>query len=182
MVRFAEDIARLPQLQDANALHVDVGLTTQPFYSDKSAAIDESGVYGGAQHVHLVGFDTFERIFTAKYYKGWEPPLSALDGFFERHGLLVMLRAGVGDPDDGVRKQRGWLDNLREGKMEKEGAKRKWTEKIEMVEEPEMAVGVSSTDVRRGIEMGDASILRKLCTAGVASWVEEWKLYQAEKE
>ena len=75
MQRFAGDV--LAELEsddpanpsDADALVIDVGLTTEPYFNVKSQVIEESGYYhekdgdgkavgDGPTHVHLIGYDT----------------------------------------------------------------------------------------------------------------------------
>lgn len=153
-------------------LSIDVGLTTQAFYTDKSSAIDASGAYLGSRHVHLTGTDTFARILDPKYYTTHDPPLSALDGFFERHALRVMVRDHEG---------RDLWEKLRDGALEGIGGKRRWAERIEMVEAEEEAVGVSSTRVRSAAETEDWEDVSVCCTPAVAEWVREWVLYQERK-
>ncbi len=81
--------------QDAEGgLAIDLGLTTRPYFHDKSAAIAASGFYkpsreaeGGyddgqqqqqqPEQVFLAGYDTLVRIFNPKYYKA---PASGEDG------------------------------------------------------------------------------------------------------
>lgn len=200
---------------------VDVALTTEAFYSDKSAAIDESMTYSTlppsssssspesqpppprennakpepAQHIHLVGHDTFLRILTPRYYadKGYSPPLSALAPFFAHHGLRIMLRFEPGehsDSDHAKRKDgesqalqeqtKTWHD-LANGEMEKEGGKREWSQRIEVVEEEASAVGVSSTVVRGRCERGEWGEVERLCTDGVADWIRRWGVYGGER-
>lgn len=163
------------------AVPIDVGVTSRPYYNDKTAAIEAAGTYAsGPKHVHLVGYDTFVRIFTARYYAAeHEPPFSALDDFMERHGLRITLRAGGDYGDEAA--QRDFLERLRRGEMERDGGRREWAERIEMVDEDEEAVDVSSTDVRRAVQRRDWKVVDKLCTESVARWIKEKGLY-AESE
>ncbi|KAL2352781.1 hypothetical protein BJ546DRAFT_1027821 [Cryomyces antarcticus] len=168
-----------PAHEDADALAVDIGLTTAPYYTDKSAAIAASDVYPSHPvHIHLVGFDTLTRFFNAKYYPDFDPPLSAVAPFFDAgHRLRVTLR-----PDDefgSAAQQREYLAKIARGEREGEGARREWAELIEMVDADE-SVGVSSTRVRRAAKKGDWEEVERLCTRGVAEWVREEKLYEGD--
>jgi len=184
MTLFAED-ARDRILADAGdiaseALAIDVGLTSQPYYNDKSTAIEEAGVYpSNPQHVHLTGFDTFRRIFDPKYYPNSHPPLAVLGAYFDKHGLRVTIRPDEeGESDWGsVEEQRRYLQGMGDGKMEDVGAKREWNERIEMVEADGEGLGVSSTKVRRAVEKGDWNVVEGLCTKRVARWIREEGLY-----
>jgi len=185
MALFAQDLSRKLSTSgehgrgEQEAVAIDIGLTTKPYYNDKSAEIDDMGTYPGSpRHIHLVGFDTFTRIFAAKYYTSHSPPLSALDPFFEKHGLRITVRP----VDDGgeyatAEAQRGYWRGIRDGKMEHEGGKATWAEKIEMVDAEDEAADVSSTRIRNAVGKQDWSELGKLCTPSVAEYVKEQGLY-----
>jgi len=189
MVLFAQDLSRKLSASgehgqgDQDSVAIDVGLTTKPYYNDKSAEIDNLGTYPGSpRHIHLVGFDTFTRIFTAKYYTSHSPPLSALDSFFEKHGLRITVRP----VDDGgeyatAEAQKGYWRGIRDGEMEHEGGKAAWAEEIEMVDAEDEAAGVSSTRIRNAVEKQDWSELGKLCTPSVAEYVKEQGLYLGDR-
>jgi nicotinamide-nucleotide adenylyltransferase len=137
---------------------IDIGVTTAPYYTDKSAAIgaESSDFYATeVKHIHLVGFDTVTRFFAAKYYPKFDPPLSALNPYFEAgHELRVTLR-----PDDAygsVAEQKAFVQRLADGGMESEGGKREWAKQVVLVEPNEKA---------------------ELCTVNVAAWVESEALY-----
>lgn len=173
MTLFAQDAAGR---MGAEGVPIDVALTDKPYYNDKTAAMEEAGTYPGRPtHVHLVGYDTFVRIFTAKYYAEHDPPFSALDGFMARHALRITLREGEEYGDEAA--QREFWERLGRGEMEGEGARREWAGRIEMVKEEEEAVGVSSTDVRKAAAKGDWVAVERLCTGRVAAWVREYGLY-----
>ncbi|KAB8621928.1 hypothetical protein FH972_026037 [Carpinus fangiana] len=181
MMLFAEDIVTRMQaarnkLPEAD---IDVGLTTKPYYNDKSTAIEMDGVYEGTpEHVHLVGYDTFVRIFEPKYYAMHSPPLSALASYFNRHGLRVTLR-----PEEkwgGNEEQAKFWEKLRDGDMEGDGGKSEWADKIEVVESDAEGVGVSSTQVREAAEHAQWDKVRRMCTESVGPWVHEMKPYEAD--
>ena len=149
---------------------VDVGLTSQPFYADKSTAIENTGAYPDSEHVHLAGTDTFVRILDPKYYASYNPPLSAMNGFFEKHALRVMVRDG-----DGM----GLWEKLRKGELGGVGGKPAWAERIAMVPAEEQAVGVSSTRVRQAVDARDWEDVGAGCTPRVAEWIKQWDLYRS---
>ncbi|KAK6440936.1 hypothetical protein LTR95_002830 [Oleoguttula sp. CCFEE 5521] len=168
---------------------IDIGVTTAPYYTDKSAAIDADSTSPQAfyppnpsgekaKHVHLIGFDTATRFFAPKYYPSFSPPLSALQPYFDAgHSLRVTLRP---DPQFGsVAEQRAWLARLGEGELEAEGGKREWTQQVEVVEANEKAE-VSSTKIRKAAKAGEWDVVRGLCTEGVAKWVESEGLYDED--
>ncbi|KAI9714352.1 MAG: hypothetical protein M1820_000313 [Bogoriella megaspora] len=177
---FARDLlSHLKQLNASTTIPIDVAVTKKPYYTDKSTSIMESALYPSQpQHVHLCGFDTLTRIFEPKYYKSFDPPLSALEPYFDAgHRLRVMQRP---DGEYGTaEEQREYLEGLAEGRMEEQGGKREWAEKVEMVEGEE-GIGVSSTRVRRAAKGGDWKEVRRLCTEGVAEWVIGERLYEED--
>jgi nicotinamide-nucleotide adenylyltransferase len=186
MVKFAEDLSdRLAREKGSLPVDgIDVGLTKLPYYNDKSTAIEEHGDYAGEPaHVHLTGFDTYTRIFTPKYYPEHDPPLSALNTFFDKHGLRVTIRADAGQGKDErgewgtAEEQRTTIEALARGELESVGGQKKWAEKIEIDEGDAESKGVSSTRVRKAVKEGDWSTVSKLCTPRVAEWVREEELY-----
>lgn len=162
---------------------VDIGVTTAPYYTDKSAAINSSAegkhwYPSSPQHVHLLGFDTLTRFFAAKYYQSFSPPLSALAPYFDAgHKLRATLR-----PDDAYgseAEQRAFVQRLADGELEGEGGKREWAKQVELVE-PTAQAGVSSTVIRKAAKAGEWDVVRELCTEGVAEWVREEGLYDED--
>ncbi|KAF2233785.1 hypothetical protein EV356DRAFT_502983 [Viridothelium virens] len=175
-------------------LPIDIGVTTQPYYTDKSSAIasvsssastsasSSSTPYPAPpnhpQHIHLCGFDTLTRILNPKYYPTFTPPLSALDPYFAAgHGFRVTQRP---DDDYGTAEhQDQFLFDLAGGAMRGVGGKEEWARQIEMVGGEE-GVGISSTRVRRAAKKGDWAEVEGLCTRGVAGWVREEGLYEGD--
>ena len=158
---------------------VDIGVTTVPYYTDKSAAIESEGARwypDQPKHTHLVGFDTLTRFFAAKYYPKFDPPFSALNPYFDAgHGLRVTLR-----PDDefgSIDDQRAFVKRLGDGELEKDGGRREWAKQVELVE-PNARGGVSSTKVRKAAKNADWGVVEELCTPGVAAYVKSEGLYQ----
>jgi nicotinamide-nucleotide adenylyltransferase len=181
-------------------LSVDIGLTTVPYFHEKSAALDADRYYRGgndskgAEHpdqVFLVGYDTLIRIFNPKYYN---PPSSAasvtrtgpestpmrdaLDPFFRRAWLRVTPR--LGDEWGGSHEQSQYLQNLLHGDgLEKVGGVKDWGKRIELVEG--RSVGghiISSTHARAAAKSRDLDKLDAMVTPGVRWWIEQEDLYQ----
>lgn len=160
------------------AVGVDVGVTTEPYFHNKAAAIEESAFYGappGPEQVHLTGFDTLVRFLDTKYY----PPqhtLAPLAPFLSRHRLRVTYRTGAswGDREEQAR----CLADLREGRREHEGGKREWADRVDMVEgRKEGEEVISSTRVRDAVRAGHLEVLPSLVTDGVREWIVGQKLY-----
>ena len=186
MTIFAEDLLKtLPaEAKRDDAIAVDIGVTKLPYFMDKSAAIISSGIYQPdpktheeepVEQVHLVGFDTLIRIFNPKYY----PPthtLDPLEPLFRHHRLRVTYRDDqeLGDKQE----QDRYLQDIRDGKREDEGGKREWADKIEMVEgHGKGEEAISSTKIREAVAKRDVDGVKRLCTEGVANWIQEERLY-----
>ncbi|KAK4496796.1 hypothetical protein PRZ48_012780 [Zasmidium cellare] len=160
---------------------IDIGVTKAPYYTDKSAAIEDEGrewYPDQPKHIHLVGFDTLTRFFNPKYYQQFNPPLSALEPYFGNgHRLRVTMR-----PDDeygSVEDQKAFVKKLEDGSMESDGAKREWAKLVELVE-PNPKAGVSSTKIRKAAKQGDWETVGSLCTPGVQEWVRREGLYEED--
>jgi nicotinamide-nucleotide adenylyltransferase len=194
MTVFAEDVSRhlksqqSTQQQDIAGISIDIGLTKEPYYSDKSAAIRETTppFYSSDPiHVHLVGYDTLIRFCNPKYYPKYDPPLSALRPFFDAgHKLRVTQRPA--DPSDEssnefgtVEEQERYLQRLRDGEEEKNGFVPAWGNNIDMAK-AEAGVGISSTRVRNAAKDGEWDTVNELCTNGVAAWLKDQSLYSED--
>jgi nicotinamide-nucleotide adenylyltransferase len=190
MIVFAEDLQRYLSSKSSEAAKVpiDVGLTKAPYYTDKSTAIAEADppVYPGKPtHVHLLGYDTLTRFLAPKYYKDFDPPLSALSPYFGAgHRLLVLLRpdsssdnAVTGDTEEEQRKN---VSDLSKGSLEKAGFKPEWAKQVELLEGDAVAeaAGVSSTVIRKAAKRRDWKAVGDMCTPGVAAWIREMGLYE----
>lgn len=174
---------------------IDIGVTKHPFYTDKSRAIESEGYlyHPGThpRHIHLLGYDTLTRIFTAKYYiqQDFDPPFVALEPYFDKgHELRVTLRptsssSPSAGPTSSVEKEKekekedqktSFLSNLEDpkGEMQKNGAQAKWARQIEFVSPHGAEMGVSSTRIREAVGKGEWEVVRELCTPRVAGWVE----------
>ena len=194
MTVFAEDLSRHLRSkqwsQDAHVadMSIDIGLTKEPYYSDKSAAIKDTkppSYSSSPIHVHLVGYDTLIRFCNPKYYPKHDPPLSALKPFFDAgHKLRVTQRPT--DPSDAsssefgtVEEQQKYLHRLRDGDEEDAGFVPAWGKNIDMTQ-PEDGVGVSSTRVRNAAKDGKWDEVSELCTEGVAAWIKDQALYSED--
>jgi nicotinamide-nucleotide adenylyltransferase len=194
MTVFAEDLSRHlksagpPEDSDLADISIDIGLTKEPYYSDKSAAIKATTppVYSSDPiHIHLVGYDTLIRFCNPRYYPKHDPPLSALAPFFNAgHKLRVTQRPA--DPSDEssnefgtVEEQERYLQRLRDGHQEKAGFEPAWGQNIDMAE-AEDGVGISSTRVRKAAKEGKWDVVDELCTDGVAAWLKDQSLYSED--
>ena len=176
-----DHLKQVKNLSSADELpSIDVGITSKPFYHDKTFAIDESGFYGSSpsspQHVHLTGFDSLIRIFNAKYYTP-NHDLRPLEPFFSKHRLRVTYR-----PDDkwgGRAEQDAYLADIAEGRRDHEGGKREWAEKIEFVEgKKEGEESISSTKIRQAVQAQNPDALKTLLSDRIREWVLEEGLYR----
>ncbi|KAI2485753.1 Nucleotidylyl transferase [Pyrenophora tritici-repentis] len=194
MTMFAEDLsqslktAEPPLSPEVSSVSIDIGLTKEPYYSDKSAAIANATppVYPSKPiHVHLVGYDTLIRFCNPKYYPKHDPPLSALKPFFDaNHKLRVTQRpADASDESSNdfgtTEEQARYLDDLKLGKQEEDGFAPTWGNNIDMVQAEE-GVGVSSTRVRKAAKEGQWETVDQLCTEGVATWIKDQILYSED--
>lgn len=206
MQAFARDIRRQcerEQVQETKeevgGLGIDVGLTSHPYFHDKSAAIASSGCYDEqgtdasqepqCEQIVLAGYDTLIRIFNPKYYEapleggadGRTPIQSALDPFFARARLRITMRT---DADWGNKaEQLAYVDGLLHGdELDKVGGRRNWAERVELVEgrrEEEGEEVVSSTLAREAAGRKDWEGLKSLVPEEVAKVVESDELYDA---
>lgn len=180
--------------QRCHPMAIDIGVTKHPFYTDKSRAIESEGYlhYPGThpRHIHLLGYDTLTRFFTAKYYiqQDFDPPFVALEPYFDKgHELRVTLRPtspsapGVSSSVDNAKEdqKQSFLQTLADpkGEMQKNGAQAKWARQIEFVSPHDAGMGVSSTRIREAVGKGEWEVVRELCTPRVAGWVEREGLY-----
>ncbi|KAJ4294591.1 hypothetical protein N0V90_008282 [Kalmusia sp. IMI 367209] len=192
MTVFAEDLAQTLRKdveagEDVKDVSIDIGLTKEPFYTDKSTAIAEEAppFYESKPiHVHLVGYDTLIRFLNPKYYPHHAPPLSALRPFFEKgHKLRVTQRPY--NPEDSSSKEFGttedqenFLKRVQRGALAKEGFEKGWRDQIDMVEG--MGWGISSTRIRNATKEKSWDEVGRLCTEGVVGWLREEGLYEED--
>ncbi|KZM20063.1 Nicotinamide-nucleotide adenylyltransferase [Ascochyta rabiei] len=192
MTIFAEDFSRTLKKSspdtDLADLSIDIGLTKEPYYSDKSIAIrDTTPPFYSSNpiHVHLTGYDTLIRFCNPKYYPAYDPPLSALRPFFDAgHKLRVTQRPA--DPNDKssnefgtVEEQQKYVQDLRDGTREQDGFDPKWGSNIDLVK-ANGGVGISSTRVRSAAKEGKWNVVKELCTEGVAAWLQDQALYSED--
>lgn len=181
MCIFAQDI--ISQINSGNpdtqsSIPIDIGVTTVPYYTDKTAAIESEGKTwypSSPTQIHLVGFDTLTRLFNAKYYSSFDPPFSALNPYFDAgHRFQVTSR-----PDDeygDVDSQRAFWQKIADGGLESQGADRSWAKQIELVD-PSPETGISSTKIRKAAGRKDWKEVERLTTSGVREWLEQEDLY-----
>jgi nicotinamide-nucleotide adenylyltransferase len=178
-------------------LGVELGLSTLPYFHDKSAAIANLGFYGGEgggdgggkmEQVFLVGYDTLIRIFNPKYYSPLEssahladtdvtPMQRALSPFFDRAKLRVTMRPG--DEWGGVDEQTAYLEDLlRAEGLSRAGGSKDWGSRIEMVEGRKVGADIiSSTHARAAARDRDLDRLGLMVTPEVRWWIEQEELY-----
>jgi nicotinamide-nucleotide adenylyltransferase len=193
------------QEEEQGGLTADLGLSTLPYFHEKSAAIAESDFYyghaagdgdgdgdgdGGMDQLMLVGYDTLIRIFNPKYYRSSStddgpattPMQQALDPLFARARLRVVMRAD--DEWGSATEQRAYLADLLEADgLSRVGGRKEWASRIEieMVEGGRGAgaqdVAVSSTYARAAARDGDSQRLDKMVSPSVRQWIEQEALY-----
>ena len=181
----------------AEALSVDLGLATAPYFHEKSAALAEAGFYNGegdidgvaeTEQVFLVGYDTLIRIFNPKYYGPLEstgqvstaesrPMQKALGPFFARAKLRVTMRTG--DEWGGADEQTAYLQDLMQTEgLSKVGGNTDWGGRIEMVEGRNVGADIiSSTYARAAAKERDSDRLDSMVTPEVRWWIEQGHLY-----
>lgn len=164
---------------EAGVVVVDVGVTKSPLYLDKATVLDRSGQYGdvdsGPEQVHLAGFDTLVRLFDPRYY----PPnhsLHPLQSLFSKHRIRATRRTD--DQWGGRIEQDAYVEALANGEREKEGAKREWSSKIELVDGRQAGDEiVSSTKVREASRNRDKEALERLVPKGIVDFIFEQQIY-----
>ena len=174
---------------------IDIGITKEPYFTDKANCIAESNIYTPVspnpedvvEQVHITGFDTLTRIFTSKYYPNHDPPLSALAPFLSRHRIHATIRVESSSTNDRdlesefgtVEKQRAYLDGIAHGSLEGEGLKREWAERVELVvDESGEADGVSSTEARGCVVNEKNQELGRYVGEGVKDWILRRGIYR----
>lgn len=184
MTLFAEDLSQELRDMGNEDVSIDIGLTKEPYYTDKSMAISNTSppAYSSRPiHVHLIGYDTFIRFCNPKYYSDHNPPLSALAAFFNAgHKMRITQRPYNSDDASSkefgtVQDQEQYLQRLSDGELEKEGFDRTWAERMDMV--PCHGIGVSSTRIRTAATEANWPEVGRLCTRGVAEWIKNEGLY-----
>ena len=187
---------------------IDIGVTKMPYFVDKAGSIMSSDIYhhpvredGVVEQVHLTGFDTLLRIFTPKYYADYNPPLSALEPFLKYHRVKATIRVDPDSPSENLKDaqkssssstenaedasdfstpsgQKQYLDDMKSGSLEKEGMKKEWAQKVDLVvDESGEAQGVSSTRVRGAVQDGSWKEVEDLVGPMVCEWIKDRKLY-----
>lgn len=159
-------------------VEVDVAVTKKPFFMDKAACIDEAGIYGQAQQVHLTGFDTIVRIFNPKYYPE-DQKLKVLEPFLSKHRLRVCYRE---DGETSRADQEAYVEGVGDGSRAKEGMKKEWRKMIELVDDAETVKGYSSTESRKATVEGRMPALEGLLGQEIAEYVTSQKLYRDEQD
>lgn len=186
----SQQIPAQKQSRHEDELAVDIGLTTQPYFHEKSAAIASSSeydfstfpaatVHAPTEQVFLAGYDTLIRIFNPKYYSISTDEThmrTALDSFFAHSRLRITMRT---DADWGGREEQvHYVDGLvNGGELDRVGGRREWARRVELVEasggeEREEGLVVSSTEVRAAVQEKNWERLRRLVPVDVAGCIE----------
>lgn len=171
MRAFAQDLSN--SLLEVD-ISIDIGVTTQPYFYDKSAAIAESEFYAGKpKQVILTGYDTLIRILDPKYYSSIG---AALGPLFDRASMRVTMRA---DADWGSEQdQREYVHGLLHGDgLTGLGGDRGWARKIELFEGRRESKMTSSTLAREAAATQDCERLGRIVPPAVKDWVEQEGLY-----
>ena len=192
-----EELGLVSGVEHDESLGVELGLSTLPYFHDKSAAISNLDFYSGEgggdgggkmEQVFLVGYDTLIRIFNPKYYSPLEssahladtdvtPMQRALSPFFDRAKLRVTMRPG--DEWGGVGEQTAYLEDLlRAEGLSRAGGSKDWGSRIEMVEGRKVGADIiSSTHARAAAKDRDLDRLGLMVTPEVGWWIEQEELY-----
>ncbi|KAM3072713.1 hypothetical protein ACMFMF_007046 [Clarireedia jacksonii] len=178
------------------AIPIDIALTSQPFFHQKSLSISTSPSPYPEEtiHIHLTGFDTLIRVLNPKYYS--EGDLSPLVPFLGKHGLRVAWRDTEGEEEWSRERQEEWVRNMK-GRVEEMGGSRGWFREgegqagIEMADLEGRGTGISSSRVREVVREVAGRIgekdgnvkeeiqkaLNGLVSEGVKVWIVEEGLY-----
>lgn len=166
-------------LKGLDDLAVDVAVIKKPFFMDKAKAIDDSGVYGDVQQVHVTGYDTIIRIFNPKYYPE-DQKLRVLEPFLSKHRLRVCYRVGgdgSGGGDVSREEQEAYVEAIGDGSREAEGMKKEWRSMVELVDDAGSVEGISSTESRKAAQERKRDDLKKLVDENTSEYIIGQKLY-----
>jgi nicotinamide-nucleotide adenylyltransferase len=155
-------------------VQIDIGITDHPMFVDKAINLASSAEYSSvAEQVYPIGYDTLIRLLDTKYYA--EKTLAEVGQFFERARVVMTLRGDEVSEHD----QREYVEKLRRGDRDNEGADRRWADRIEIVSK--MDEDLSSTKAREAVAAANLNDLEAVVAPGLAEYIQEHKLYQ-EKE
>jgi len=157
--------------------NVSVALTKYAKFVDKSDVIREwvdgiiSKEYVGNLNKNikfsfLVGFDTLIRVFDPKYYH--PDGINEALGQFMKYNDFFCLTRGV-DED-----QRGYVQKIKNGEM---GLPRDWAEKIHLIEGDEKFLHISSSDIRKKIQLQQETGWENYVISSIVEFIKNEKLY-----
>ncbi|KAH8884998.1 cytidylyltransferase [Thozetella sp. PMI_491] len=179
-----------PAAAQDEGVAIDIALTTEPYFTNKSSAIAESDFYLTdnreegkiPEQVILAGYDTLIRIFKPKYYGAPDgssetPMQRALGPFFDRASLRVTMRTD--DEWGGKEDQLAYLEGIVNGDgLESIGGAKEWATRLKMEEgRAEGEDIVSSTLAREAAVKRDWASLAKFVTPEVRKWIERGEIY-----
>jgi len=171
---FASELVSAPSLTPGQ-LVVEIGIIKHARFLDKSTELEK---YYPDEQVFLIGYDTLIRLLDTKYYPT-AYTLGPLAAFFEKNRIKCTYRL---DDGWGIREEQdAYLKALEDGEKDKEGAKREWATRVEMVQNRTRAP-VSSTKVREAVRNGEHELLDRYVTKGVKRWIIERKLYYGDED
>ena len=186
MEAFGHEVLKSLSGEEGGDLDIDMGVTTLPYFHDKSAAIASMEGYPSASsssttalnnpvmtQTFLAGFDTLIRILTPSYYRP-HGMKAALGPFFERARLRVTIRED--DKWEGKGEQIGYVKHLESGQLDGIGGVGAWISKVDMVDGEDEGRGVSSSLVRE--KVGKGLTVEGLVGDEVSKIIKEEGLYE----
>ncbi|KIW91390.1 uncharacterized protein Z519_08286 [Cladophialophora bantiana CBS 173.52] len=201
-------ITKEPYFVDKATAIDSCGIYRPPGYNPSSASSSPGENGEVVEQIHLTGFDTLLRIFTPKYYPNYHPPLSVLESFLRNHRLRATIRVDANSPPQNLKDaqkarpesslgttgpeasdlttiagQKAYLEGIKNGALEKDGLKREWAERVELVvDESGETEGVSSTKIRDAMKKGDWDEVKGLVGHSVGEWIRYRGLYLEEND
>ncbi|KAK4101781.1 hypothetical protein N658DRAFT_424822 [Parathielavia hyrcaniae] len=191
---------------ETETLSVDIGLSTAPYFHDKSDALAELAFYSGndnngdsvaTEQIFLVGYDTLIRILNPKYYYGGSAVGPAVVG----QAAAAESSAEIPHPEEtamqkalgpffsraklrvSMRLDKEWggpedQTAFVENLLRAGGVRRGWGDRIELVEgRPAGSDAISSTYARAAAKERDWDKLDSMVPTEVRWWIEREGLY-----
>ncbi|CDR41187.1 CYFA0S06e03466g1_1 [Cyberlindnera fabianii] len=156
---------------------VFVTLTNKPIFADKSLLVQDwikntvDGVLEKVKLTFLLGYDTLIRVFDNKYYRP-TPTVVALDEFMSKTDLFALTRDD--DSQHTADEQMEYLAKIKRG--EDPECRKEWGEQIFLVEGEPDFLDISSSNIRKSIEMGSQK-WSALTFESIADYIRQCKPY-----